>query len=236
MTPTGTPTASNSPTSTLTYTPTPTDTATNTPTNTTTYTPTNTATGTPEPTQTPTATPTVTEAATATLTPTSTPDSTPLLVGHVTWQGPPAQPHVRQQRPITLTLKLGTTEVNYTGLTTDASGFFTVPVGSLAPGAYDWRAKGPIYLANAGSTFLSGSSITNVEMGFMRAGDCNNTNVVNATDFNILRAAFGGTSDLRADFNNDGIISSVDFNLLRGNFGLGGAPPLGPAQFAERRE
>src|SRR4051794_35774860 len=33
--------------------------------------------------------------------------SAPALVGHVTWQGHPAQPNALQQMPITITLKLG---------------------------------------------------------------------------------------------------------------------------------
>jgi CheY-like chemotaxis protein len=133
-----------------------------------------------------------------------------------------------EQLPITLTLKLGASESNYTGLTTDASGYFTVPVSGLAPGSYNWRAKGPRYLANTGAISLTGASVTNAELGLMRAGDANNDNIVSAVDFSILRSAFGGTSDLRADFNNDGLVSSVDFNLLRSNFGIGGSPPVQP--------
>jgi hypothetical protein len=151
-----------------------------------------------------------------------------VLVGHVTWQGPPAQPNTRQQLPITLTLKLGATETNYTGLTTDASGFFTVPVGGLAGGTYNWRVKGPRYLANAGTVPLLGVPVTPAEMGLMRAGDVNGDNTVTVADFNVLRSTFGGSTDLRADFNNDGVITVGDFNLLRGNFGMGGAPPIGP--------
>jgi hypothetical protein len=159
--------------------------------------------------------------------PTPTPGPT-LLVGHVVWQGAPAQPHARQQQPITLTLKVHGTEVNYVSQNTDASGFFTVSVSGLANGTYGWRAKGPRFLAAAGTVSLKGASQTNQEMGLQLAGDANNNNIVNSVDFNLLRAAFGTTNDLRTDFNNDGITNSVDFSLLRGNFGLGGAPPLGP--------
>jgi hypothetical protein len=64
-------------------------------------------------------------------------------------------------------------------------------------------------------------------MGTQRAGDCNNTNVVNTTDFNILKATFGRSSgqvgyDSRADFNRNLVVDITDFNLLRGNFGQGG--------------
>src|SRR5205823_2963885 len=82
--------------------------------------------------------------------PTSTPTSTNTpqarIVGHVTWQGRAAQPNALQQLPITLTLKSGTTEVNYPVQNTDASGFFTQVI-TLPNGAYNWRVKGPKYLA-----------------------------------------------------------------------------------------
>lgn len=147
----------------------------------------------------------------------------PVLVGHVTWQG-----SVSQAQPITLTLKSGSNEYNYTGLTTDASGYFTVPVTSLANGTYSWRVKGPKYLANSGSVALSRALSTPSEMGVLKAGDANNDNLVNASDYNILRRAFGTSSDLRADFDNNGTVGINDFNLLKANFGTGGAAPLHP--------
>src|SRR5436190_2082110 len=70
--------------------------------------------------------------ATATITRTATPE--PLLVGHVTWQGRPAQPDPLQHLPVTLTLKLGGAEVNYPGQTTDANGTFTTSLAGLSPG------------------------------------------------------------------------------------------------------
>jgi hypothetical protein len=254
-----TPTAT--PTGTLTYTPTATATAetptftptavsTSTPTaistHTQTETPTSTPTG-PVPTFTPTPTPdtststptstiiptnTVTPSNTATATATYTPVTGPALTGRVTWQGRPGQPHALQQLPITLTLKLGATEFNYPSQSTDSSGFFTVSVSGMPTGTYQWRVKGPKYLANSGTVPLNVET-TSVEMGLMRAGDSNNDNVVSAGDFNILRTAFGkgvgepGYDD-RADFTGDGLVSIGDFNLQRSNFGLGGAPPVMP--------
>jgi hypothetical protein len=158
---------------------------------------------------------------------------TPVLVGHVTWQGRPAQPNALQQLPITITLKAGTNEANYALQNTDASGFFTVSVVMLPGGAYSWRVKDPKYLANSGTVALSGALTTQQEMGLMRAGDANNDNVVSILDFNILKNAFGKAQgdpgyDDRADFTGDNAISILDFNLLKGNFGTAGAPPLGP--------
>jgi hypothetical protein len=159
------------------------------------------------------------------ITPTATPTatSTPaLLVGHVTWQGRP--------------------EIDYPSQTTDASGFFTVSVTGLLGGTYAWRAKGfytpaqagPAFLANAGVLTLTGAPVANAEMGLMRAGDADNDNTVNVTDYTILRSQFGHqrcppTCDYRSDFNGDGLFTIIDFTLLKSNFGQSGAPPIGPA-------
>jgi hypothetical protein len=153
-----------------------------------------------------------------------------VLVGHVIWQGRPAQPNALQQAPITLTLKTGTLETDYPSQTTDASGFFTVTAPSSGP--YAWRAKGSKYLATAGAVTITGA-VTNVEMGLMRPGDANNDNVVSAPDFSILKSTFGKTQgdpgyDDRADFTGDVTVNALDFTLLKGNFGLGGAPPIAP--------
>lgn len=193
-------------------------------------------------TPTPTATRTSTPVPTSTATATSTP--VPELVGHVTWQGRPAQPNALQQLPITLTLKLGGTEVNYPSQSTDASGYFTVSVSGLPPGIYDWRVKGPQYLANSGNvdfgfpildfgTDLNNPKSVSVEMGIMRAGDCDDNNVVSVSDFNILKGTFGKAVgdpgyDGRADFTGDNTVNITDFGRQQNHFGQSGAPPLGP--------
>lgn len=132
-----------------------------------------------------------------------------------------------------MTLKTGSTEANYLAKTTDASGSFTVSVGSLLTGTYSWRVKDPKFLANSGTLALAGVTTTNVEMGLMRAGDCNNDNVITVLDFNIMKLAFGkGIGEIayddRADFTGDQIVSVLDFNLQKRNFELGGAPPIHP--------
>ena len=243
-TPSPTLSPTNSPTNTVTVTPsfTRTSTPTNSPTSTVTNTPTNspTNTNTPVPTDTPTGT------ATPTLTVTVTPTPAGMLVGHVTWQGRLAQPNALQQLPITLTLKSATAEANYPVQNTDASGFFTVTVSGLPNGTYNWRVKGPDgvvktlttdppgFLANAGTLSLVGAPNMQVEMGLMKAGDCNNDNLVSVQDFNALKNTFGKSAgntgyDRRADFNGDTTITVQDFNLLKGNFGQAGSPPLGPS-------
>ncbi|MFL5735056.1 MAG: dockerin type I domain-containing protein, partial [Chloroflexia bacterium] len=181
---------------------------------------------------------------TSTTTRTPTASATAVLVGHVTWQSRPAQPNALQQLPITITVKSGATEVNYPLQTTDASGFFTVPVTGLANGSYNWRVKSaqvgatppdynPGFLAVSGTLTLTGALITNVEMGLQRSGDVDNNNVVNAPDFAVLKGTFGKSIgqpgyDNRADFTGDTVVNSSDFTALKTNFGLGGAGPIGP--------
>lgn len=157
----------------------------------------------------------------------------PMLNGHTTWQGRPTQPNQLQQLPLTLTLKSGTTEVNYSNLTTDANGQFSVSLGSLPAGNYNWRAKGPKFLANGGSVTLTGSATTTIEAGMMRAGDANNDNVISVADFNVLRNTFGKANgdpgyDDRADFNGDRIVNVGDVTLHKVNMGQSGAPPILP--------
>ncbi|MFL5734729.1 MAG: FG-GAP-like repeat-containing protein, partial [Chloroflexia bacterium] len=132
--------------------------------------------------------------------PTGTPTPAPLmLVGHVMWQGHGAQPNALQVQPFTITLQSGATEVDYGYQLTDANGFFTMSLGTLPPGVYGWRVKGPAFLASSGTLPLA-LGVNEVEMGMQRAGDINGDNSVNV----------------------------VDFSLLRANFGTGGSPPLGP--------
>jgi hypothetical protein len=182
---------------------------------------------------------------TPTNTPTSTPSAGSLLVGHVTWQGRPAQPNPANILPITMTMRYqnGST-TNYTGLTTDASGFFTVPVGSLPNGTYTWRVKtaqvgasqsdyNPGFLSTSGQLVLGGGPVTNVDMGLQLSGDSNNDDRVTAVDFIAVKLSFGQQPgqpnwDRRADFDGNDRITAVDFVQLKINFGHNGSPPIGP--------
>jgi hypothetical protein len=176
---------------------------------------------------------------TPTSTPTATPSNTPgpfctpILRAHATLQGPPPQPSSGQQGPITITLKSGTTEMNFPTQNTDSNGIVTYTMSSVPFGFYEWRAKSPKYLATSGMVGWTGACLTPLELGLLRAGDCNNDNVVNTVDFNILKATLGKALgdpgyDARADFTNDNVVNITDYNLLKINFGLSGSPPLRP--------
>ena len=114
------------------------------------------------------------------------------------------------------------TPVNF-GATTNSSGFFTVTT-SLPTGSYNWKVKGPKYLATSGTVTLTAGSTTQQEMGLQKAGDCDasHNNIVNTVDFTTLKGVFGQGSPV-GDFNNDGVTNTIDFTLLKGNFGQAGA-------------
>jgi len=134
--------------------------------------------------------------------------------------------------PITLTLHWisGGINFDFSATTTDASGFFTAATGLLPNGNYTWRAKGPQYLATSGSLTLTDVDV-HQEMGLQLAGDANNDNCVNISDFSIVRDSFGRSIgdpgyDARADFTGDDTVTILDYNLMRSNFGICGAPPV----------
>jgi hypothetical protein len=159
----------------------------------------------------------------------------PQLVGHVVWEGRPAQPNPLQALPLTLTLIQGTTVYTYANQMTDANGNFSVAVDNLPNGTYTWRVKGPTYLSTSGTVVYNHAVNTVAAMGLQPAGDANNDNLVDITDFGILFSTFGLSSgdpgyDGRADWTGDGVVDITDFGLLRGNFGrLGNLPPKQPA-------
>jgi hypothetical protein len=203
----------------------------NTSTPTATYTPSNTPTQTPTRTATPSNTPTQTP--TNTGTPTSTPTRVAALIGHVIWQGRPSPPNPLNQLPLTLLLRQGTTTTAYPNLTTDASGFFTVSVSILPTGVYSWWVKGPQYLATDGLLTLTNTPVTSYDMGVQPAGDVDDNNTVDITDFHLMQATFGKMCgdigyDGRADFTGECVVDLIDFTILRGNFNKIGPPPLAP--------
>ncbi len=155
----------------------------------------------------------------------------PQFIGHVTWEGRTSGTPA-YALPINLTLTNTSTNVVYTfSTTTDTSGNFSVDANALPAGNYNWHVKGTQYLSSSGGSvaFTPMAVPPTVEMGLQRAGDANNDNLVDITDFGILYGTFGNYTDPRADFNGDQVVDITDFSLLRGNFGqLGNRPGMAP--------
>lgn len=157
-----------------------------------------------------------------------------VLTAHAAFQGHPGGASTRNVQPMSLQVKLSSNAgpaTNYATQTSDQTGNIVVPAG-LPEGTYNWRAKSPKFLANAGTSIsLGGALNANLDMGTMRGGDADDSNVINVGDFNILRASFGfgvgdPSYDVRADFNDDGVVNSLDYTILAANFSQAGAPPI----------
>ncbi len=110
-------------------------------------------------------------------------------------------------------------------LAVPASGVFTL--GGLPHKPYTLHIKGDKYLAVNVSVTVAGN--TSGVSATLAAGDSNNDNSVDSSDFTALIGSYnsdaaipGSGYDARADFNSDGLVDSSDFTLLIGNFGKAG--------------
>jgi hypothetical protein len=170
---------------------------------------------------------------------------TPQFTGHVIWEGRPAQPDPSQALPLNLTLTNSGTDYHFNGLMTDNSGNFSVNLPIMPNGTYTWRVKGPTYLSTSGTFVYNHAVTTSVEMGLQPAGDANNDNLVDVSDFGILYATFGQSplTDNRADWTGDGVVNIDDFGWLSARFGqlvnlpvaAPKAPPTGGCAILELR-
>ena len=115
----------------------------------------------------------------------------------------------------------------------------TVPTGSptgtytltgVTTGTYDILIKGDKNLAALAPGVVVGSATATAPGVTLLAGDANNDNFCDATDFGLLVGAYGGDAsmsgsgyDPTADFNYDGFVNTTDFGLLVDNYGANGA-------------
>ncbi|MEO6456698.1 MAG: hypothetical protein ABIO92_00270, partial [Chloroflexia bacterium] len=166
---------------------------------------------------------------TATATPTACLNT---LNGHLTYQGMP-QPNAGNVQAITLQLQpTGGGTLSTYSTSTDINANFTLNLGPLAPGTYNWWLKSPRYLATTGTlTIPAGCAPFSQEFGTQRAGDIDNTNCVDISDFSILRLSFGKACgdpgyNPNAEYTGDCIVDISDFSLLRSNFGQCGPAEL----------
>jgi hypothetical protein len=146
-----------------------------------------------------------------------------ILQGTMQMAGRAASPSNTQA--VSLTVKFyaaGTaTLVQEATVSSDANGAFTVlPV---APGTYDIVVKHSQTLSVKKQNVAFGDGSVAVAFGVLPAGDANNNDTVDVSDFSILRATFlkvcaQSGFDGRADFNADCIVDIADFSLLQASF------------------
>ena len=107
-----------------------------------------------------------------------------------------------------------------------ASGVFTLT--NIPRNSYTVWIKGDKYLAQVVPVNTTNGAVSGVT-SFQRAGDTNNDNACNATDFGTFVSAYNSSAaipgsgyDVTADFNSDGSVNATDFGLLVGNYNLTG--------------
>lgn len=179
------------------------------------------ATATPTVTLSPTATATRTHTFTPRPTVTGTPPQSAIVLGSVQLQGRPKPPDPSWAVSLRLDLYEGRALAYRFELFTDVYGKFVLP--QVWAGDYTLFAQSPHTLAlSQPLTLVPGTNL--VHIGPLLAGDINGDNMVDMTDFSLLRELYG-SRDERADLNQDGAVDILDFALLKSNFGLQGASP-----------
>ncbi len=145
-----------------------------------------------------------------------------VLAGAIRIQGRPNPPNSLLAVPLVVKFYSpgGSTPIITRNVTADSNGAFTV--SGIPAGTYDITVKNAQTLTNK-KTALSLSGTTNVNFGTLLTGDANDDDIVDISDFSILRTTFlkacgGAGFDTRADFNGDCIVDISDFSLLRTNF------------------
>ena len=101
----------------------------------------------------------------------------------------------------------------------------------LAPGSYDIAIKSLMGLQSVVPGVIVSSNGLTLPVTNIRAGDANNDNSVDSSDFGVLIGSFntdgsipGSGYDQTADFNYDGFVDSSDFGLFIGDFNTTGDP------------
>ena len=101
---------------------------------------------------------------------------------------------------------------------------------SFPPGTYDIALKTPKNLRVVASNVALSSASAPLPPVTLAAGDVNNDNSVDATDFGAFVSAYnsansipGSGYDPACDFNYDGLVDATDFGLLVGNYNSQGS-------------
>jgi hypothetical protein len=141
--------------------------------------------------------------------------------GQVSLEGWIASPTAR---PITIDLMRGETVLETHVVNLDPTGHYTF--STRRSGVFSLRAKGAIWLRHRHNDLDLTPPAVTVDFT-LPAGDCNDDNVVDLSDFLILAAAYDTTAadpgfDPAADLNGDDAVDLSDFLLLAANYDRAG--------------
>jgi len=184
------------------------------------------------PTSTPTATPTPTSTPTSTPTATPTPTSTPIPTAGLDITVSLGDPNIASGEDFNVVLiQNGVVIGEIAEIAANANSILNLP--SMPYGTYSVWIKHPEYLAETIGSVVVDAAPNSATLSLLRAGDADNSNLVNITDFSILATSFGKMStDVgfkeNTDFNADNIVNITDFSLLATNFGQTGADDPAP--------
>ena len=131
-------------------------------------------------------------------------------------------------QPLAFTFRPAAGSAFTRAVTPDSAGGYTVL--GIPAAVYTVSIKGVKWLRKNISVDARAANVTDASVTLL-AGDANNDNSVDGSDFGLLIGAFNSDSsipgsgyDSAADFNCDGVVDSSDFGLLIGNYGSVGAP------------
>jgi alpha-tubulin suppressor-like RCC1 family protein len=131
--------------------------------------------------------------------------------------------------PLDIELRpVGGTPDDYIRETVNAGPAGVITLTDIPAGTYNVAIKGSKWLRQVvpNVSTLGGANVLNLRFN-LRAGDCNNDNVVDIEDLLILIAAYnsangGATFDARGDFNGDNRVDVIDLLPLIGNYNVKG--------------
>jgi hypothetical protein len=141
----------------------------------------------------------------------------PVLGGTVTLQNLTAGKEVG--KTVTIEIYNGATLVETLSPVLAAGGTYTATCVTTTPGTYDIKFKASHWLRKklAGVVLVAGSNA--LATPSLLNGDVNGSNVIDVTDFGLLRTNFLKTGvGLAGDLNEDNVVDVTDFGILRTNF------------------
>ena len=147
------------------------------------------------------------------------PEPPSTIDGQIDLEGRPNPPHTYWSVPLEVYVQLSGQDASQYDLTSDTSGVFTLPTDITGESLVGITKAN--CLVKALTVNLSG--VVPVDFGTLLEGDVNGDDIIDISDFGILKNRFwshsgDGTYDGLADFNGDTYVNISDFGIFKGNF------------------